>query len=225
MFVILLFIGLAGFTQTKPSFISVNAGPSFPTGDYAGTRDLTNDGFAKLGLNYFAEGAWFFSPNFGIGANWGYSTHALDESALSRIKAGEQGIVSATYTSDPYKVTTLMAGIYGNIPLSGHLALTFKLLAGRFAAKWPKQSITYNTAIDSSLQHRSTEGASASKFSVMAGAGFRYNLSHRIGISLQAAYTGAKPKFEVNLGGETANIEQKFGMVNLTAGVNFLIGK
>ncbi len=219
-----MFLASAGFSQTKPSFIALNFGPSYPVGEYAGTSDLQNDGYAKTGYNLSFEGAYFISRSLGFGADVGLNTHNMDESALSKIKSTYPGVVIANYTADPYKVMTFMAGIYGNIGVTRNLSLTVKLLAGGFSARMPEQSLTW-VDINNLSHDESITSSSDLKLSVLGGAGVKYGFTDRFGLSLQVEYTAARPEFEYGADNKKLMVEQQFSIVNLLLGVNFFIGR
>jgi hypothetical protein len=213
---------LTAFTQTKPSFVAINIGASFPIGDYAKTAE-GNDGFATTGANFAVEGAWFFYEYIGVGGYIGGSAHPINEDELVNYYKKGLNATSVTVETNPYAVANYMLGIYFSYPATEKISINAKVLGGILLGQLPEITVKATAFLQSASVK--SEQAMASQFAPLAGVGVRFHLSKRIGLAINGEYTGAKPEFEVKINGVTQKVEQQFSMINASLGLNIMLGK
>ena len=96
----------AMFKPGERGFVSLNAGPSFPLGDYA-SNDLNKEhpGFAQTGYNITLQTGYFLVPRFGITASALYTRHGFDNSVFGASASGDHwkyvGVLVGIITSQP----------------------------------------------------------------------------------------------------------------------------
>jgi len=211
-------------SQTKPHFISVNIGASVPMGDYGSTDgNDESSGFATTGANFAIEGAGFINPTVGFGGYLGGNAHNIDEPAFISELNSSIGISGSTLTADPYGVSNYMAGIYLSVPATDIVFFRFKVLGGMFMARSPEMTITMTNDFNETFVLNMTE-STGSKFAALFGASALFKVSSRIGIAANFEYTGAEVEFEYNTGMDIVTFKQKFTILNITAGLNIMLG-
>jgi opacity protein-like surface antigen len=205
--------------QQNFSFISLQAGPSFPLGKFQG-KELPDGGFALTGFGASMEGAWFFKPWLGIGASAGANLHPVDVGGLGYEKMRENPFLKdLIIRSDPYGSFSLYAGFFFHFPLTDKLSLTAKALGGIIYVQTPYQLYKAEYEL---LGKNWYDITSAGDFdgSFLAGAGLRYDLNDCIGLNLQSDFTYNEMDFTFGLPGGGTRVEEKIvAFVNLAAGV------
>jgi hypothetical protein len=216
LFILLTFSIIA---QQKPSFISLQAGSSFPAGKFHAV-ELPDGGFAKTGACISLEGAWFFKPWLGAGASAAIQFHPVDVSTLGYEKVISDPFLDDLYIrSDPYRSYALYAGLFFQFPLVQRLSVTAKALGGAIFAQTPYQLYKAEYYIIGEDWYEIT---SAGDFegSFLAGAGLRYDLNNCIGFSLQSDFSYNLMDFNFNLSnGSVRTDERVMAFVNLKGGV------
>jgi hypothetical protein len=214
-----LFCVLMVSAQQKPSFISFNAGPSFPVGGYQ-SKELPDGGFALTGMNTTLEGAWFFMPWLGVGASAGMSIHPVDAGPLGDEKLqANPFFTSLIIRSDPYRLFSLSAGAFVQFPLVKRLSATAKATGGIIYAQTPYQLYKAEYYMIGKNWYEVTS-AGDYEATFLAGLGLRYDLNESIGFSLQSDFTYNKMDFEFLLSDETIRTDQKvMAVVNVTGGI------
>ena len=174
--------------QDNPSFVSLMSGPSFPVGKFH-NKELPDGGFAKLGVNASLEGAWFFKPWAGIGANTSFNLHPVDVGSLGYEKVNADPFMNdITIRSDPYLSLSVYAGLYFNVPLVQRLSFTAKALGGIIYAQTPYQLNKADYFIIGKDWYEITSAGDIDG-SFLAGAGLRYDLNGCIGFALNSDFT------------------------------------
>ena len=207
--------------QDKPSFIAIKAGSSFPVGGFH-AKSLSDGGYATTGVNFSVEGAWFFKPKFGVGANIGLDSHPVDVVALANDKVSSDPFLQdLSIRSSPYNTITAMAGLYTDIDIWRNLSFTANLLGGVVYGMTPYQlykPVYYLVTVN----WYEITSAGDYKPSFLAGAGFRYDLPSCIGFVLDSEFTYTKMNFDfVTTDGKIRTEHKVFSFINLTAGVVF----
>jgi hypothetical protein len=217
--ILLLLSFLQAWAQDKPSFIAIRSGASFPVGKFH-SKSLPDGGYAQTGFNVSMEGAWFFKPKFGIGANAGINFHPVDVLSLANDKIKEDPFLQElTIRSEPYTTITAMAGFFTDIPLWKNLSFTGKVLGGLVYGRTPYQLYkpTYYLV---TVNWFEVTSASDYKPSFLAGAGFRYDLATCIGFTLDAEFTYTKMDFDFLTADNTIRTDYRvYSFINLAAGL------
>lgn len=215
----MIMIALALSAQEKPSFIGIQAGPSFPVGKFQSNK-LPDGSFTQTGFSASVEGAWFFMPWLGAGGSAGMHYHPVDVGTLGYVKVNADPFLNDMYIrSDPYRSYTLYAGLFFQFPLVQRLSFTAKALGGMIYTQSPYQlyKATYEL-----IGEKWYEITSASDYegSFLAGAGLKYEMKNCIGFSLNSEFTYNTMGFSFRtLDGSTRTDKKVVSFVNLSAGV------
>jgi hypothetical protein len=205
--------------QDKPSFIGLQAGPSFPVGKFQ-SKKLPEGSFTLTGFSASLEGAWFFKPWLGAGGSAGMHLHPVDVGALGYEKViSDPFLNDMNIRSDPYRSYTLYAGLFFQFPLVQRLSLTAKALGGVMYTRSPYQlyKATYELIGDHWYEITSA-GDFAGSF--LAGAGLKYELKNCIGFSLNSEFTYNAMGFDFQTTDGSIRTDKKVvSFVNLVAGV------
>lgn len=211
---------LALTAQHKPSFIALQAGPSFPVGKFQAKKNLTEDGFTLTGFSASLEGAWFFKPWLGVGGSGGMHYHPVDVGALGyKTVVNNPGMINVNTRSEPYRSYTMYAGLFFQFPLVQRLSFTAKALGGMIYTQTPYQ--LYKATYELIGEHW-YEITSAGDFdgSFLVGAGLKYELKNCIGFSLNSEFTYNNMQFNFLLTDGSLRTDKKVvAFVNLVAGI------
>ena len=221
LILILLFIGITAlWAQDKPSFVGIRSGISIPIGKYHATT-LDGGSFTTVGFNVSAEGAWFFTPKFGIGASAGLNYHPVDVYRYGWAIVQEDPFLQDVWIrSDPYQIITAMAGLYTQLPIKGKFWFTGKLLGGLLHGKTPYQLYKPEYFITGPEYYEKTS-AKDFKFSWQAGIGFRYDISPCFGLVFDSEIFYDKLTFGFQTGSGIRYDEHIISFINTTLGIRF----
>jgi len=216
-FIISITLGLSA--QQKPSFISLQTGPSFPVGKFK-DKKLPDGSFSLTGFSTSLEGAWFFKSWLGAGGSAGMHFHPVDVKTLGYEKVIADPFMNDVYIrSDPYRSYTLYAGFYFQVPLLQRLSFTAKALGGMIYTQSPYQ--LYKAEYEM-IGEKWFEITSAGDFegSFLAGAGLKYELKNCIGFSLNSEFTYNVMDFDFELTNGTIRTDKKVvAFVNVLGGI------
>lgn len=220
IFIILILGSFSMQAQEKPSFVGFRSGISIPYGKYhATTLDLGS--FTQTGFNVSAEGAWFFTPKFGVGASVGFNLHPVDVYRLGWEYVQEDPFLQdVTIRSDPYQIITAMAGVYTQLPIKGKFSFTGKLLGGLLYGKTPYQLFKPEYFLTGLAYYERTSSRDY-KFSWQAGIGFRYDISPCFGLVLDSDIYYDKLSFGFTNYSSTYYDEHIISYITTTLGVRF----
>jgi hypothetical protein len=166
---------------------TAQVGPSIPLGKFG--EKNPNDSlaaFAKTGP------ALQLTASYRVGRYWGISVmtageeHAVDTKAVET-KLHEDFGLNYHYTSDPWILARLMAGVFGEWPAGKHWLLTAHLYLGGIETKLPKTSLT---AQGSSGAYGYTKNAGSIDVGPagQGGVGTRYLLGRHLFLDAGAEY-------------------------------------
>ena len=111
----------------KPSFIEMRLGFAVMTSDDLKKRH--SDVYATNGFNLGMEGAWFFHKNFGVGAEFAFTSFPINDDNAG-FDDPDIPIIAYGHYTQPMGVRYLQAGPYFSLPLTRNWFLTGKLVAG-----------------------------------------------------------------------------------------------
>jgi hypothetical protein len=127
------------FSQSAKSFVSLRAGSSIPLGGFS-SYDLNESSFAMPGIAISADGAWFFLPYLGVGAQAGFNLNPIDVSVLGyETVQADPFLVDMTIRSEAFQTYTTTAGIYGKWNFWKSLSLSGNVSVGWMWAITPYQ--------------------------------------------------------------------------------------
>ena len=216
----LVVLVISASAQKNPSFVAIKGGASFPFGKYH-QKDIEEGSFALTGFNVSAEGAWFFTPKFGVGASAGINFHPVDVGVLGWEKVQDDPFLDDLYIrSDPYKIITAMAGFYTQIPIKAKFSFTGKLLGGLLWGQTPYQLYKPTYFMVGPPYYEITP-ATDWKFSWTAGMGFRYDISPCFGLVLESEIFYDQLDFQFETSTTTRTDKRIISFINTTLGIRF----
>lgn len=209
-----------GFGQEKPSFVSLQGGMSLPLGKYS-QKSLDEGCFTLPGLTTGLEGAWFFSPHYGVGASAFINWHPVDVGYLGYEKVIKDPFLEDVYIrSESYRVITGMIGPFCSFQLKNKLHFSGKLLGGLMRAKTPWQLYKPDYFMVQTIWYEITPAIDWN-YSFQAGADLTYDITSCYGIVLSNNIFYSKLAFRFNTSTETIVNERVFSFVNTTIGIRF----
>jgi hypothetical protein len=197
----------------------LQSGISIPFGGYNATK-LYEGSFTQTGFNATFEGAWFFSKQFGAGLSAGLNLHPVDVSALGRAHINaDLFLTDVTIRSEPFRIITIMPGLFAGFQLSEKLFINAKILSGLLYGRTPYQLYKpdYYLLPDDWIDITSSTDY---KLSWQIGTSILYQLSSCIGISLNAGMVYDQMEFTFQTVNGSRTDVRKIGMINLMPGIN-----
>ncbi len=110
---------------------SIQSGLSWPYDRFGNHSNLNFSSFATPGYNVTLQSIYFYTPNFGVGINLMLNINPVDNKKLAQAYVNSKdAFIDATATVSPFYETSVLMGIYYQVPLSDYFAFTFSMLAG-----------------------------------------------------------------------------------------------
>ncbi len=210
-------IDLLSVAQENKSFIGLQSGISIPIGGYR-EQNLGDGSFALSGFTVAIEGAWFFSNNFGAGMSASLNMHPVEVSSLGRARMNADPFLSnIIIRSEPYRIITIMPGIFAQKDIGVNWAVSAKFLAGLLYGRTPYQLYKPDYYLLPNTWQEIT-AAHNMKFSWQAGLGIIYHISPCIGLTLNGDVLYDKLKFTFQTSTGTRVDEKTIAMINLALG-------
>src|ERR1700761_5809 len=140
--IIITAVVCGSLTSFGQSFIGVDGGVSLPLGAWgkaSTATDLTSiegtvndkNGYAKTGVFFLVDGAYFFNRHWGIGGLFKYGTHSLKGvDSLSQGYEESFDVDQTSTTVTHYKLWSVMPGIYYDLGFCKRFSFTARVLAG-----------------------------------------------------------------------------------------------
>jgi len=210
-------------SQEHKSFIGYRMGPSFPQGKYY-LNDLDQGSYANPGMNFSIEGAWFFKPFLGVGAEISENLHPIDVDNLAYDKViADPSLESLNLQSEPYEVRTYMAGIYFRWPIyKEKIFIQAKGMGGMIWMRTPNQ--LHGARFFMGFEHSWwITSARDTKFTFLAGTGIEYYLFDRVGLILNVEYTQAKMEFTFYTGNDSYIKTHYVSYLNTALGISIYL--
>jgi hypothetical protein len=219
---ILIFISASVIAQEKNSFFSIGSGVSIPLGTYGGI-DYDESCFTTIGINLNLEGAWYFLPYLGIGAQVGYNQHPVDVRALGYARLQiDPFLMDVSTRSEAYQMITAGIGPYVSWNLWKELSFHGKILAGMIFAKTPYQ-IFEPEYFQTGPSYEVKTSAKDYGFIVIPGIGFQYNVSPCIGIKIDSELYYRKMIYGFNTGNTVRYDYRTTSFINMTLGLVIIL--
>jgi len=188
----------------QQNFASISFGTSVPMADYAGTGDLSKNGYAKLGAAIKFDAAYFPVSYLGIGATFSFgSNYAIRDSLMTDmidyVIENSQSIIEIpddaeiTYGTGFWNYINLFLGPHFSVRPAQRLYLDFKALAGLSIIKPPDQELII--VFDNTQLHSRVSNTRLA-FGYTAGAGLRFKLNDAIALKLGVDYFQSVARFD-----------------------------
>lgn len=219
--------------ESRKAYAGFSIGPSLASGDFASnliTKETS--GFARDGVMLNLNFAYRIASNFGVTAMILVQVNPFDDQALldGLVKNYNHPGNPQVYTAvdaDAWGLSGINAGGFASIPLgsNGKMILEPRAMVSLLTAISPRIKISARSGNASGYVEQQTGAGAAFGFSI--GGGFRFNLSDRTALLLNADYLKTKPKFidvEYRYSDGTVDydsFEQKIEAVNI--GIGFAI--
>lgn len=222
------------FSQDKSStdkgskdkgYIAISLSSSTPTGDF-GSKDINNSsaGLAKTGTSFDISFAYKFGKSFGLSAMIRRQANPVDNQVLLDELYKENPTVVWTADSKDWMIGGLLFGGYGSFPIGqGKTSFNARAMIGFLHASSPDITLT-GVQVGTSAWVK-LNSASATSFSYLFGAGFKFNVGSKVCLLLNLDYLGTSPEFQnakttTSKGtSHTHTFKQSFGTINFGVGV------
>jgi opacity protein-like surface antigen len=223
---ILTLISLNVFSQK--GYVAISAGPAIPNGHFA-SKDFYNEsaGWAETGYLIDLSCSYKLGKNFGLSVLLRSRSNNMDNSAFESELTRVTG-TSWTVESEPWILRGIMLGGYGSFPISEVVSFDTRALIGYLSANSVEIDASINGSGGSAWVNQSS--VSATSFSYLLGAGFKFHLSKSVCLLAQADYQYAEPEFRgvdirSSASGQisTNNIRQLMGTINIGFGLGILL--
>ncbi|MEO6883391.1 MAG: hypothetical protein ABI199_05120 [Bacteroidia bacterium] len=157
--------------------LGVSAGAALPMG--TGNYGM----YAQTGFHFDVTASYLFSGNIGGMVYIGENMNSFDNATF--MSENRLANYDETFTSKGYNVGQYLAGPFLSLPASNKLKVNIRVLVGLVTANMPTETI--NGYFDT----ETVSGNGGIGFGYQLGAGLKYNLSDKIGLTFNVAYTGA----------------------------------
>ncbi len=208
--------------QEKESFAGISAGFAIPYGNFSAAV-LPGGSFAITGLAVNAEGAWFLTPKFGIGASVGFHMNPIWTEAQEWVRIqSDPFLYYLSIRSEPFTTVTAMAGGYTKLPIWRNFSFTGKLLGGLLYGRTPYQ-LHKSKYIFLGPSYYEITPAKDWKFSWQAGAGIQYDISPCVGLLLEGVIMYDKLSFDFRTADGIRTDIHTIALINTSLGVRIKI--
>ena len=223
------FITTGANAQVK-SYFGFFGGVSNPMGDFKSSDYYNNkSGFAKKGLTYGLDGAWYVYKNLAIGASITYQDNGeLNQANADSLAAGytksysaDQATVTATKR---YQTVNILFGPQYTFT-KGKFLLDLRASAGIIKVFSTPETNTLLSGVTDQTALFYQRSASATVLGYSGTAALRYKLSDNVFLTLRGAYLYS-PGPNITNQDRTTNLgrlvtKQPFNTLNTTIGLNF----
>jgi hypothetical protein len=223
------FITTGAHAQVK-SYFGFFGGVSNPLGDFKKADYYNNkSGFAKKGLSYGLDGAWYVYKNLAIGASITYQDNGeLNQANADSLAAG----YTSSFKTDNTTITATKRYQTVNILLGpqytfskGKFLLDLRASAGMLKVFSTPQTYIQSYDGSNSIATFYQNSASSTVLAYSGTAALRYKLSENVFLTLRGAYLSSQGP-SIVYQGRTTNTgrlvaKQPFNTLNTTIGLNF----
>ena len=223
------FITTGANAQVK-SYFGFFGGVSNPIGDFK-SSDYNNNksGFAKKGLTYGLDGAWYVYKNLAVGGSITYQDNGeLNQANADSLAAGYTKSFSADQTTvtatKRYQTVNILLGPQYTFT-RGKFLLDLRASAGILKVFSTPETNTLLSGVTNQTALFYQRSASATVLGYSGTAALRYKLSDNVFLTLRGAYLYS-PGPNITNQDRTVNMgrlvtKQPFNTLNTTIGLNF----
>ncbi len=212
------------------SYVGFFGGISIPQGDFAKADYYNNQaGFAKKGLNYGIDGAYYFHKNLGVGGTISYQDNGeLNQANADSLAAGytnSYGADGATVTAhNRYQTVNVLVGPQYSIPFGKFIFDVRASVGFKKVFSTPETSILLTGVTDQTATFYQ-RSASSIVFAYGGNMALRYKLGDALFLTLRGAYVATSGPTITNQE-RTATIgrvvtKQPMSDLQTTLGLNF----
>ena len=238
IFILITLCSKVSFAQDvmrAKSFIELSGGIAIPMGNFASaptTGSIQNAynstaGYAQSGAHFALNGAWYITPNIGIGGSFSTSSYRVNVNALANEVISSFDCDSATAEARNYNTISFLVGPYFALPLN-NLTIEARVLGGITNTTTPDmimQAINLPGADPISISKFVQTSGTANAFGFDAGLGLRYKLLKNLSISIRGDYFYSKPNLSFDNIGHTDNVgRQVFSYNQPISGISATVG-
>jgi len=208
---------MADAQDSLKGYISINAGPAKPLGSYA------SQGNAVTGFNSNLSFGLPLFKYFGVSGKVDYCYNAFNINVFnSNPNLSANSSEYANYYGNPtslkslrsnsiYTVLNFSGGLFACVPVK-KIIIDFRLLGGAVRSTYPGAGI-----VENNLGSIGVPAATASAFSIDAGAGVRFTITSKFLVLINLDYLYANP-FYHTAGG---TIAQNISLFTVTTGIGY----
>jgi hypothetical protein len=178
-----------------------------------------NNGFAKTGFQFGADGAYYFFKNFGIAGSFYFGKNNFDTKPLNSILSAASNIQGSEtkmdFTAGAYKYYTGMAGPVFSVKHE-RLSLDLRVLAGIAFTSYPAKDITIkNTAPPGQdpfsgqtivVSLNANEGEA---FAMAFGSNIRYDLNNKFAVFVKPELLYWQQKYTESFSGSVSFLSMR----------------
>ena len=235
LILILCLTGASLQLLAQQNFASISFGASLPRGDYAGTGDLSSNGYANTGGAIKFDAGYFPVSYFGIGGSFSFGSNYaqrdslgkdiiayIEENASGGIEIPEEAEI--IYGSGFWNYINLHIGPHFSIRVSQSLYFDIRALAGLSVIRAPNQELTITYDGDYIYTSSSYNNVA---FGWTAGGGLRFKFNENLALKLSVDYIQTKAKntysFDLVQGLDVPPLDAEFFIktLELTAGLAY----
>lgn len=213
--------------QDKRGYIGISLGSSIPMGDLS-SKDANNNaaGFANPGAVFDVTFAYKLGKgNFGITALLRGQANPSDAQSLADEIANQNPGILWTVETGNWGIGGLMVGGFGSFPISDKASFDTRAMIGFLSASSPQININAIGAGGTAWIRQ--YAASATSFSYLFGAGFKFDIGRKLYLLTNLDYLGSNPEFTnvetvTSLGERSSGTySQSLGTLNVNVGLAF----
>jgi opacity protein-like surface antigen len=202
LILMMILTGTSLHLTAQQNFASISFGATLPRGNYAGTGDLSSNGYARNGGAIKFDAGYFPVSYFGIGGSFSFGSNYAQRDSLARdliayIEQNASGPIEIPenaeilYGSGFWNYINLHLGPHFSIRASQRLYLDFRALAGLSVIRAPNQELTISYDGDFIYTRTSYNNVA---FGWTAGGGLRYKFNPNLALKLSVDYVQTKAK-------------------------------
>lgn len=207
-------------------YISFNIGPSIPFGEFA-SKDINNKyaGYVKPGFMVESAFSYKLGKYFGLAAVSRTQTYLIDAQALSADLSQLTANTSYDIESSFYTSNCFMLGAYSSVPISKSIQFESRLMFGAVNSRSPDMFANFKVNNVKGWTHQNDVTSFA--LSVLAGVGFKFDVSKSLALFLNIDAQTHKPEFrDVALTGSDGSYvkqtySQKMSTLNIGIGIGY----
>ncbi len=199
--------------------VSLQGGLAWPFDRFGTGHNVKYASWVNKGYNITLQGAYFYSPNYGVGMNFILNAHNVNKEKLEQAYLDSPAYLSATANVGSFYIPVVTAGMFFQVPLSEYFAFTGAIHAGVQTVVKPPGEVIVTTRF-STISYKET-GAVQANFVIYYKFGMQIRVANGVHIMLDAAYTGSTYMMEYYRNDEKITEPQHIGDVMYRLGVAY----